>query len=129
MLTLLHSLADTVRALREKQNLSQEALAARSGVHRNYIGILERGQRNPRFESLHLVARGLGMTLSALIAEAESRFLSGSRGADGVTPIRDAAARRARPDRQPDRENVAEWEAAKAKSRSKPKPRKRAPKR
>jgi transcriptional regulator with XRE-family HTH domain len=56
-----------VRRRREKVGLSQEALADKAGLHRNYIGLLERGLRTPSIEVLRKVAVGLGTTMSSLI--------------------------------------------------------------
>ncbi len=55
-----------VRTLREKQGFSQEGFALHCGLHRTYMGGIERGERNPTLESMAVIARGLGMTISAL---------------------------------------------------------------
>ncbi|MCO8030795.1 helix-turn-helix transcriptional regulator [Brevundimonas diminuta] len=42
------------------RNLSQEELAHRAGLHRNYIGGIERGERNVGVKAVFALARGLG---------------------------------------------------------------------
>jgi transcriptional regulator with XRE-family HTH domain len=59
-------LARAVRELRLAREMSQEELAARSGLHRTWIGILERGKINPTWGSTKKVAKGLGIAHSAL---------------------------------------------------------------
>jgi len=49
-----------IKHLRISSNLSQEELAHRSRLHRNYISDLERGKRNISFEALHKLADGFG---------------------------------------------------------------------
>ena len=63
-----------IRRRREKSGVSQEALADKAGLHRNYIGLLERGLRTPSIDVLRKLAVGLNTTMSSLIGELE-RFL------------------------------------------------------
>ena len=70
----------TLRRLREEHELSQETLAYRSGVTKNQIQLLESGRAsgrkgetrasNPRMTTLSGIAQALGMSVSALLAEA-----------------------------------------------------------
>lgn len=50
-----------LRAYRQSQGLSQEALAQVLQVHRTYMGGLERGERNPTLQSLERIAERLGV--------------------------------------------------------------------
>jgi len=61
----------TVRRLRENKGLSQEKLAALAGIHRTYIGDVERGTRNIALVNMTRIAKALGTSLSRLIAEME----------------------------------------------------------
>lgn len=63
-----------VREHRRQAGLSQEALAARAKVHPTYVGLVELGKRKPSLDSAHRLARGLGTTVSRLVAEAERRL-------------------------------------------------------
>lgn len=62
-----------VRRRREKLGLSQEALAAKAGIHRTYISSVELGKVRLGLDVAKKVAGGLGASLSDLIAEAEGR--------------------------------------------------------
>lgn len=61
-----------IRRIRERKKLSQEALAAQAGLHRNYIGNVERGERNPSLVILVRICSALKVPLSKLILEAEA---------------------------------------------------------
>ncbi|WP_159309435.1 helix-turn-helix domain-containing protein [Spiribacter roseus] len=72
----LVSFGRAVRALRESQNLSQEALADATGLHRTYIGGIERAERNPSLMNIIRLARALGVPASQLLVRAEQYDLS-----------------------------------------------------
>ena len=50
-----------MRAIRERRGHSQERLAELAGLHRTYIGGVERGLRNPSLKSLQRIAKGLSV--------------------------------------------------------------------
>ena len=62
----------TIRKLREAKGLSQERLADLAGIHRTYIGDVERGKRNIALINMTRLAGALGISLSRLISEMEA---------------------------------------------------------
>jgi transcriptional regulator with XRE-family HTH domain len=57
-----------VRQLRNERGWSQEAFADRAGLHRTYIGSIERGEQNISLENIEKVAATLGVSLAELFA-------------------------------------------------------------
>lgn len=55
-----------VRKRRRELDLSQEELAERAGLHRNYISDIERGDRNPSIENVEKLAKALDLKVSEL---------------------------------------------------------------
>lgn len=66
------ALGDVMRARRDALDVSQEELASRAGVHRTYLGSIERGERNVSLQNMLLIAEALRCRLSDLIRDAES---------------------------------------------------------
>lgn len=58
-----------VRRERVRQNLSQEALASKAGIHRTYVGMVERAERNITLENIEKIARALGLDILDLFRD------------------------------------------------------------
>lgn len=56
-----------VRARRMDLGLSQEALAQRAGLHRTYVGSLERGERNVALVNIVRLGKALGVDPGTLV--------------------------------------------------------------
>ena len=56
-----------VRELRQERNLTQQQLADISGLHKNYIGMVERGERNPSLLNIDILARSFKVDISELM--------------------------------------------------------------
>lgn len=61
------ALAANLRTMRQERNLSQEALASLAGIHRNYLGGIERCERNVGLDNLQKLATALGVTVAELV--------------------------------------------------------------
>mgnify|MGYP006288320453 CR=1 FL=1 len=68
---LARAFGEVLRKARQEARLSQEELAARSGLHRTYISQFERGQKSPSLTVVAGLARSLGLTASELVGAAE----------------------------------------------------------
>ncbi len=71
MKNLLIALGKRVHDLRAAKEWSQEEFAHISGLHRTYIGQIERGEKNISFGNLSKIAGVLGLTLSELLSGLE----------------------------------------------------------
>ncbi len=60
-----------VRARRKELGFTQESLAAEAGLHRNYVGAIERGEQNIALNNILLVGRVLRISAAELVAAAE----------------------------------------------------------
>lgn len=60
-------LGTLVREKRQALGISQEELAFRSGLHRTYVGSVERGERNISLENIFIFAKALECTPAKLI--------------------------------------------------------------
>lgn len=64
---ILKLFGERIRSLRDSKDWSQETLADKTGFHRTYIGMIERGERNPSLKNLKKFADAFGLTLSELM--------------------------------------------------------------
>lgn len=61
--------ARNVKKARERLEMSQEALAAAAGLHRTYVGSVERGERNISIDNIERFAKALGVSPASLLEE------------------------------------------------------------
>ena len=66
---LLKNIALNIRKFRHEKNLSQEDLAELAGVHRTYIGMLERAEKNVTVLSLAQIAHALDHAIQDFFEE------------------------------------------------------------
>ena len=66
---ILIKFGNKVREERTKLSLSQEELAARAGVHRTYIGMIERAEKNITLENIHKVCNALNLKIRDFFAD------------------------------------------------------------
>ena len=62
-------LAGNIRAFRKARGLSQEDLADMCGLHRTYLGSVEREERNVTLSTLEVIAGALGISVPMLLTE------------------------------------------------------------
>jgi transcriptional regulator with XRE-family HTH domain len=73
---LLRALGQRIRELRTEQGYSQEGFADKCGVHRTFMGTVERGESNLSFHNIARVATTLGVPLSTLFLGLEGKAQS-----------------------------------------------------
>lgn len=65
--------AKNIRRIRLAKGISQEALADLAGLHRTYVGAVERGERNITLINANRIAEALGVRLSDCLKERNER--------------------------------------------------------
>ncbi|MBB3349824.1 helix-turn-helix domain-containing protein [Sphingomonas sp. BK069] len=87
----LAAIGAQVRRVRVARGLSQERLAECAGIHRNYVGLIERGERNVTLGVVVDVAEALDITLAELFADLPRREPISTQ-AVGASPVDGEAA-------------------------------------
>ena len=64
---LNQTFARSVRKMRHEHGLSQEALGEQSGLTRNYIGMIERGETSPTLDAVEAIAKAFGKPAKDLL--------------------------------------------------------------
>jgi transcriptional regulator with XRE-family HTH domain len=82
---LQQAVGRNLRAYRQAQGLSQEAFADDLGVHRIYMGSVERGERNLTLKSLERIASQLDVDPLALLQPPEDESTPQSSQSDSLT--------------------------------------------
>jgi transcriptional regulator with XRE-family HTH domain len=72
-LTLGAMVARNLRRLRQERSLSQEELAHRVGINRNYVGMIEREENSPTIEMIERLAKVLQVDPAALLQRDKGR--------------------------------------------------------
>lgn len=67
MSNILIDFGSHLKMLRNTANLTQKEFSRKSGLHINYIGMVERGERNPSLKNLEIIAKTLEVSLSELM--------------------------------------------------------------
>lgn len=64
---ILIKFGNRIKDLRQAKEWSQEILAEKSGFHRTYIGMIERGERNLSLGNVEVFAKAFNITISELL--------------------------------------------------------------
>ncbi|WP_073180780.1 helix-turn-helix domain-containing protein [Cruoricaptor ignavus] len=65
---ILIQFGSRVRELRKTEGLSQEDLADKADLHRTYIGMIERGEKNITLQNIYRIAQALNIDIMKLFA-------------------------------------------------------------
>ena len=67
---LRRALGSNIKRLRAQNGLSQEQFADRTGIHRTYVGGIERGERNVTLQTLERIADAFDLDPADLLRDA-----------------------------------------------------------
>lgn len=76
--------SQNVRKVRVAKGLSQEDLAELASLHRNYVGGVERGERNLSVDNMEKIAKALATTIPKLLQESAPSPKPGKGGSCGI---------------------------------------------
>lgn len=68
---ILIKFGEKVRALRKERKLSQEELSFKASLHRTYIGMIERAEKNITLINIEKIAKALNVEIKELFDEAK----------------------------------------------------------
>ena len=66
---ILKKFGESVRRLRKQKDISQEELAHKAGLHRTYIGMIERAEKNITLLNIEKIASALNVTINQLFKD------------------------------------------------------------
>ena len=69
---ILNVFGENVRMFRQRLGFSQEELATRAGLHRTYIGMIERAEKNITLVNIEKIANALGVRISDLLIDSNT---------------------------------------------------------
>ena len=73
MMKIGEIVGENIRGFRQAKGWSQEKLGARSGLHYNYIGTVERGEKSISVDNLGLIAKALNIPITNFFIEGAFR--------------------------------------------------------
>ena len=65
---MLEIFGENVQKYRKEKQISQEKLAEIAGVHRTYVGMIERAEKNITLRNMEKIANALGVEIADLLA-------------------------------------------------------------
>ncbi|MFC5269897.1 helix-turn-helix domain-containing protein [Adhaeribacter terreus] len=65
--TILEKFGDNVREIRKSKGFSQEQLSFKADLHRTYIGMIERAEKNITLSNIEKIAKALEVEISELL--------------------------------------------------------------
>ncbi len=64
---ILSKFGEKLKMVRKSKRITQEELAVKLYMHKNYIGMIERGERNPTIRTLYKIVKALNVSSSELL--------------------------------------------------------------